>query len=373
MDIDEIEFLRNLRFSWTRIASILGVSRSTLYRKLNDEGISQDLYYSDISDLDLDRQIQIIKRDHPNDGERLIIGHLLSRRIIVQRSRIRASIHRIDPVNTAIRRSITVKRCVYHAEGPNAIWHIDGHHKLIRWRLVTHGGIDGFSRTITYLQCSENNCAATVLSAFVTAAELHGLPLKVRSDMGGENTEVWRYMIEQHSSDSVIITGSSTHNERIERLWRDVHRCVTGLFYTKFNELEDEGCLNSLNEIDIYCLHFVYIPRINSALKAFVESWNNHPISTERNYTPNQLFVEGALHQDQYPIAPPSSHSLNVPEEGETVIIPRIGFNPCLQLQQELNTIDPLRPTADFGGDIFMHVVQCVGVHLQAHCNHCTF
>ena len=84
--------------------------------------------------------------------------------------------------------------------------------------------------------------------------------------------------------------------------------------------------------------------------------------------------MEGALHQDQYPIAPPSSHFLNVPEEGETVIIPCIGFNPCLQLQQQLNTIDPLGPTADFGGDIFiMNVVQRVGVHLQAHRNHRTF
>ena len=53
--------------------------------------------------------------------------------------------HRIDPVNTTTCCSITVKRRVYHAEGPNAIWHIDGHHKLIRWCLVTHGGIDGFS------------------------------------------------------------------------------------------------------------------------------------------------------------------------------------------------------------------------------------
>ena len=25
--------------------------------------------------------------------------------------------------------------------GPNALWHIDGHHALIRWRLVTHGGL----------------------------------------------------------------------------------------------------------------------------------------------------------------------------------------------------------------------------------------
>ena len=102
------------------------------------------------------------------------------------------------------------------------MWHIDGQHKLIRWCLVTHGGIDGFSRTIVYLRCSENNRASTVLCAFMRACEVHGLPQKVRSDLGGENIEVWRYIVEQHRSDSAVITGSSTHNERIERLWCDV-------------------------------------------------------------------------------------------------------------------------------------------------------
>ena len=31
-------------------------------------------------------------------------------------------------------------------------------------------------------------------------------------------------MIERHTDDSAVITGASTHNERIERLWRDVTR-----------------------------------------------------------------------------------------------------------------------------------------------------
>ncbi len=39
--------------------------------------------------------------------------------------------------------------------------HINGHHKLINWRFVIHGGIDGFSRSIVYLKCSPNNYAAT--------------------------------------------------------------------------------------------------------------------------------------------------------------------------------------------------------------------
>ena len=81
-------------------------------------------------------------------------------------------------------------------------------------------------------------------------------------------------MIEQHRSDRAVVVGSSTHNERIERLWRDVFRCVGTVFYAIFKQLEEEEKLDPLNEIDIilYCLHRVFLPRINATLDAFVES-----------------------------------------------------------------------------------------------------
>ena len=288
VDITDVEYLRNLRFTWTKIADILGISRSTLYRRLDEEGISQHTTYTNITDAELDQKVIAVKNLHPNDGERMMISHL-SRRGIIPRSRLRASIHRVDPVNTAIRRSITVRRRVYHVDGPNCLWHIDGNHKLIKWRFVIHGGIDGFSRTVVYLHCSNNNRAITHLSLFVSAVQSHGLPEKVRSDLGGENVDIWRYMVEQHGTNSAVITGSSTHNERIERLWRDVFRCVGSLYYDTFKNLEDNGKLNPLNEVDMYCLHHAFLPRINASLKSFVESWNNYPVSTECNRTLNRL------------------------------------------------------------------------------------
>ena len=103
--------------------------------------MSREVLFTEISDRELDRIIRRIKIDHPNDGERMMSGHLVSRGIFVQRTRLRASIHHTDPHNTALRRSIAIRRRVYYAEGPNAVWHLDGHHKLIHWRLVTHGCI----------------------------------------------------------------------------------------------------------------------------------------------------------------------------------------------------------------------------------------
>ena len=50
---------------------------------------------------------------------------------------------------------------------------------------MIHGGIDGFTRAITYLQCNDNNRASTVLACFHQAVSSFMLPSRVRCDMGG--------------------------------------------------------------------------------------------------------------------------------------------------------------------------------------------
>ena len=372
VSMGDVEFLRGMRFSWTKIAEILGISRSTLYRRLEQDGIDRRLSYSEISDIELDEVMVTIKLNHPNDGERMIIGHLHRLGVVLPRARIRASIHRVDPVNTALRRSITIRRRVYHVRGPNSLWHIDGHHKLIRWRMVLHGGIDGFSRTVVYLRCSTNNQATTVIASFIDAVSKYGLPEQVRSDHGGENIEVWKYMLQQHQSSSAVLVGASTHNERIERLWRDVHRCVSVLFADLFRHMETAGILDCLNEVDMFCLHTAFLPRINHALDSFVESWNNHPLSTAENLTPNQLFIQGAL-KNMAPMFPnpiQSGNSVEAPLPRDSVAVPRSTFTACEMLNSELDQHDMLTPTDDFGYSLYQNITNLVGTHLQ-HCTEC--
>ena len=50
--------------------------------------------------------------------------------------------------------------------------------------------IEWYSRIITYLQCNNNNLAATVLDLFIDAISIHGLPSKVRADFGVKNFDV---------------------------------------------------------------------------------------------------------------------------------------------------------------------------------------
>ena len=67
---------------------------------------------------------------------------------------------------------------------------------------------------------------------------------------------------------------------------------------TFFYEMESCNMLNPLNETDIYCLHYTFLPRISSILDSFASGWNNHKLSTEGNRSPNQLFIQGLLDFD---------------------------------------------------------------------------
>ena len=50
-----------------------------------------------------------------------------------------------------------------------------------------------------------------------------------------------------------------------------------------------------INNLHIFSLHYVYIPRINQALQEFIQSWNHHGMRIERGQNPHQLFTSGSL------------------------------------------------------------------------------
>lgn len=155
---------------------------------------------------------------------------------------------------------------------------------------------------VVFIGCSSNNYSQTVLALFVKAVSQFGLPARIRCDRGVENYDTAMYMLthpcrgpDMHP----VIVGKSVHNQRIERLWRDLFQGVTSTYYYLFNHMEDIGILDPLDEKDLFSLHYVYMNIINNHLKEWVLAWNEHKMSSARNMSPMQQWIEGFAHMSE--------------------------------------------------------------------------
>ena len=122
---------------------------------------------------------------------------------------------------------------------------------------------------------------------FQKGVEQWGLPSRARCDYGMENFYVGQYMIDHRGEGrGSIITGSSVHISRVERAHRDIYSAVLAFYAHIFEAMEHEGILEILNNVHLYSLHYVFIPRINRSLGEFIQQMNNHPVSSENNQSP---------------------------------------------------------------------------------------
>ncbi|CAL8275343.1 unnamed protein product [Arctogadus glacialis] len=209
---EQLCFLRTCGFTGKQMAQILGVSVRTLSRRLRQFNLRRAGTFSTCSDAALDDLIRETVAGNDRIGPESVRAQLRAQQINVQRSRVRSSMLRVNPVAAAARTmSQTLQRRAYRVAGPNSLWHIDGNHKLIRWRIVIHGAIDGYSRLVVFLRASDNNRSK------------YGVPSRIRTDHGGENNSVCLMMnLFRGSNRGSALRGRSTHNQRIERLWGDL-------------------------------------------------------------------------------------------------------------------------------------------------------
>lgn len=131
----QLEHLVQAHFSGPQIATMLGVSVSTIRRRMSQYNLTIGSTYSSMSDAYLDQMVSEAQREFPGWGNRQMYGYFISRGIRVQFQRIRESQSRVDPEGSALRRLHHLRRRHYCVGGPQHLWHVDGNHKLIRLRV----------------------------------------------------------------------------------------------------------------------------------------------------------------------------------------------------------------------------------------------
>ncbi|XP_067085574.1 uncharacterized protein [Osmerus mordax] len=338
---------------------------------MSDFNLSVRSQYSTMTDDELDGKVRAIKSRLPHTGYRLMKGCLQSEGYHVQWERVKASMHRVDTAGILDRLTGMgcVVRRVYSVCGPRHLQHIDTNHKLIRYNIVIFGGIDGFSRKIMYLKTATNNRAATAFDFFMEGVMMFGWPYKVRADQGVENVDIARAMFTTRGTGhGSFISGKSVHNQRIERLWRDVWTAVTHVYYDVLHSLEDEGLLDLADSLHLFCVHFVFVPRLQQDLEHFAKGWDDHSLRTERGRTPNQLWHLGLM---ENPVTDPdAAEGMQIddidwdatgfeedPDSG--VVVPDIDCPLDQAAIAELRmAVQPTAHSVSFGRDIYLMCVR---------------
>ncbi|KAJ8375928.1 hypothetical protein SKAU_G00065080 [Synaphobranchus kaupii] len=181
------------------------------------------------------------------------------------------------------------------------------------------------SRKIMYLKASTNNKAITVFSSFLVAVNEFGLPKRVRSDKVSSN------------------------------------------YYAAFRHLEDIGELDPDLDVHLICLHYVMIPRINMHLHLFRRTWDNHPMSSESNKSPQQLWISGLLLNQRPLTDTEDDHTFGIDWDGPVgtadpanhVSVPEADTPLKAAIEARLQeTINPLQPSTCFGLDLYIKATQ---------------
>lgn len=87
-----------------------------------------------MSNEQLDTIMLSILAEFPETGYKRMTGFLKARGIVLQQSRIREAMRRVNPEGTLSQalRIQCLNRRSYQVASPLALWHLDGNHKLIR-------------------------------------------------------------------------------------------------------------------------------------------------------------------------------------------------------------------------------------------------
>ena len=137
-----------------------------------------------------------------------------------------------------------------------------------------------------------------------------------------------------------------------------------------FYFLEESGELDCLSDIDLFSLHYAFVPIINRALDEFVEAYNHHSLCTEHRWTPLMIWTNGIIspaHATDTAVQDFINNKMEFfrvncdgPESNELdqgdIPITKTDVNLSEEDLQELSLQDPLQLSQNYGIDVFLRV-----------------
>ena len=152
-----------------------------------------------------------------------------------------------------------LRRHCYSVPGPDFLWHTYGYDKLKPYGFSIHGCIDRFSRQIIWLKVAKNNKNSSAIASYYYSVvrEMGGVPTRIRSDDGTENSIIEPIQIflrsahdDEFAGIGSFLKGTSLANQRIESLWsqlaRDRPMQWRQFFAELFSELKNSVSKNLL-------------------------------------------------------------------------------------------------------------------------------
>ena len=169
IDKDALEHMKNIGMSNVDIANVFSVHRNLIARCIKDYQMSIPTFTNHTNEQVINVLTETLQLNS-NLGEQYARGILFTNGIRIHQTRLREILRELKgshPHNIGN----PINRRKYKNRSANAAWHHDTTHKLIKYKFVCSGCVDGFSRFIIWLNISNNNKARTSYDCFKQAIQ----------------------------------------------------------------------------------------------------------------------------------------------------------------------------------------------------------
>lgn len=277
MDCEHIKEYFQRGFTNDEILALLAeshgifLSKRTLERILNKKQLWRRKNKTDVAEVAAFIQLQL-QTSGQCHGYRWMHQKCWMNGIVTDRETVRVLLRLLDGEGVELRSRNRLRRRVYHSRGPNYVWHIDGYDKIKPFGIGISGCIDGFSRSLIWLEAYKTNNDPRVIAGYFMGAVIkaEGCPERLRLDLGTENVHVadmqrFLHFSEVRPETDHVTFGPSTGNQRIERWWLTLRSECIQFWIDLFDKLKADGYFSD-TFLDKSLVQFCFLHKIQVSL-----------------------------------------------------------------------------------------------------------